>query len=170
MSAIVFDRDQVDHLEALSDRPRRLSGSQLLWVDVHSGSEFGADEVAEALDHDDQTRGYLANPNERAVFDDHGRYIHITTYAPRADEEGELHALECVVGENWVVTAHDRPIPILEDFAARVSGSGDTGSLDGPSFLAALLEWVLGPIPPHSTESSNAWRSSMSTPCGGKLT
>jgi magnesium transporter len=25
-----------------------------------------------------------------------------------------------------------------------VSGSGDTGSLDGPGFLAALLEWVLG--------------------------
>lgn len=25
-----------------------------------------------------------------------------------------------------------------------MSGSGDTGSLDGPGFLAALLEWVLG--------------------------
>ena len=25
-----------------------------------------------------------------------------------------------------------------------MSGSGDTGSLDGPCFLAALLEWVLG--------------------------
>ena len=60
------------------------------------------------------------------------------------DEEGELHAVECVVGENWVITAHDRPIPVLEEFAARVSGSGDTGSLDGPGFLAALLEWVLG--------------------------
>jgi magnesium transporter len=43
-----------------------------------------------------------------------------------------------------VITAHDRPIPVLDEFAARVSGSGDTGSLDGPSFLAALLEWVLG--------------------------
>jgi magnesium transporter len=34
---------------------------------------------------------------------------------------------------------------VLDEFAERVSGSGDTGSLDGPSFLAALLEWVLGP-------------------------
>ena len=32
---------------------------------------------------------------------------------------------------------------MLEEFASRVSGSGDTGSLDGPGFLAALLEWVL---------------------------
>jgi Mg2+ and Co2+ transporter CorA len=48
------------------------------------------------------------------------------------------------VGEKWVVTAHDVPIPVLQEFAERVSGSGDTGSLDGPGFLAALLEWVLG--------------------------
>ena len=45
---------------------------------------------------------------------------------------------------NWVVTAHDQPVAVLESFAERVSGSGDTGSLDGPCFLAALLEWVLG--------------------------
>jgi magnesium transporter len=144
MSAIVFDRDQVDHLDALSDRPRRLHGSMLLWIDVHKASDFGAEEVADALELDDTTRRHLATPNKRPVFDDHGRYIHITTYAPREDQEGELHALECVVGDRWVVTAHDRPIPVLDEFASRVSGSGDTGSLDGPSFLAALLEWVLG--------------------------
>jgi magnesium transporter len=144
MSAIVFDRDKVDQLEAISDRPRRLRGSMLLWIDLHDGSGYDADQVAEALDLDDQTRACLAGPSERACFEDHGRYIHLTTYAPHEDDEGELHALECVVGENWVVTAHDRPIPVLDDFASRVSGSGDTGSLDGPSFLAALLEWVLG--------------------------
>jgi magnesium transporter len=144
----LFDRDQVDHLESLAERPGRLSGSKLLWVDLRLGtekSEIGADEVAEAFDLDERTREYLEKPHERSVFDDHGRYIHITTYAPREDEEeGELHALQCIVGENWVITAHDRPIPVLEEFATRVSGSGDTGSLDGPSFLAALLEWVLG--------------------------
>ena len=144
MSAIVFDRDKVDQLDAISDRPRRLRGSMLLWIDLHDGSEYDADQVADALDLDDQTRACLTDPSARACFEDHGRYIHLTTYSPHEDDEGELHALECVVGENWVVTAHDRPIPVLDEFASRVSGSGDTGSLDGPSFLAALLEWVLG--------------------------
>ena len=144
MSAILFDRDKVEHLGDLSDRPGRLSGSRLLWVDLHEGSEFSADEVAEELGLEDETRRCLATPNKKACFNDYGRYIHITTYAPREDDEGKLHALECVVGQNWVVTAHDRPIPVLDEFADRVSGSGDTGSLDGPSFLAALLEWVLG--------------------------
>src|SRR5918995_583626 len=125
--AILFERQQVAELEDLSDRPRRLSGSTLLW--------FGLDK---------QTRDGLAKRSDRPVFKDYGRYLHLTTYAPREDDGGKLHALECVVGENWVITAHDRPIVVLEDFAARVSGSGDTGSLDGPGFLAALLEWVLG--------------------------
>jgi len=75
------------------------------------------DGVAEAFDLDETTRASLEKPHERSVFDDHGRYIHITTYAPRDDEESELHALQCVVGENWVITAHDRPIPVLEEFA-----------------------------------------------------
>jgi magnesium transporter len=43
-----------------------------------------------------------------------------------------------------VVTAHDRPVAVLDEFPQRVSGSGDTGVLDDPAFLATLLEWVLG--------------------------
>lgn len=142
--AILFDRDRVERLHDLTERPKRLRRDKLLWVDVDRESVAAAADVAEAFELDEATRDHLINPTERALFEDHGRYIHVTTYAPREDEQGELHALECIVGESWVVTAHDRPIPVLDDFAARVSGSGDTGSLDGPAFLAALLEWVLG--------------------------
>ena len=143
-AAILFDRDQVEHLDDISDRPRRLSGSKLLWVDLDRRSEDGVSEVAEAFGLDDETRARLAESHDAAVFRDHRRYLHVSAYAPTDDEECRLVALECVVGENWVVTAHDEPIPVLDEFAARVSGSGDTGSLDGPHFLAALLEWVLG--------------------------
>lgn len=142
--AILFDRDQVERLDDIADRPRRLGRDKLLWVDIDRASDDVPDDVADALGLDAATRDRLDRSDDRAVFRDHGRYIHVTTYAPNQDEAGELIALECVVGQHWVVTAHDEPIPVLEDFAARVSGSGDTGSLDGPSFLAALLEWVLG--------------------------
>ena len=142
--AILFDRDQVEKLETLRDRPRRLSGGKLLWVDIDQNSPDDAERVGEEFELDTATRECLATPNERAVFNDHGRYIVVTAYAPNGDDDAELIALECVVGENWVITAHEEPIPVLEEFASRASGSGDTGSLDGPTFLAALLEWVLG--------------------------
>jgi len=142
--AILFDRDQVEKLATLRDRPKRLSGTKLLWVDIDQNSPDDAERVAEEFELDSGTRECLATPSERAVFSDHGRYLVVTTYAPNGDDDAELVALECVVGENWVITAHEEPIPVLEEFASRASGSGDTGSLDGPTFLAALLEWVLG--------------------------
>jgi magnesium transporter len=142
--AILFEADQTNELEDLATPPRRLGRSKLLWLDVERGNKSDAARVAEALELDDDTREVLEVADDQPSFRDRGRYLHITTYAPREEDGGALHALECVIGENWVVTAHDRPIAVLDDFAARVSGSGDTGSLDGPGFLAALLEWVLG--------------------------
>ena len=49
MSAILFDKDQVDHLDDLSDRPGRLTGSKLLWVDLHE-DRVRPEGVAEELD------------------------------------------------------------------------------------------------------------------------
>ena len=143
---ILFDRDKVEHLRSLAAVPGRLKGSKLVWMDVDRRTDKSADEVAEAFGLEAATRDRLASSDGRAVFHDYGRYIHVTTYSPCEEEgkEDELVALECVVGDNWVVTAHDRPVQVLDEFAERVSGSGDTGTLDGPAFLATLLEWVLG--------------------------
>jgi magnesium transporter len=142
--AILFDRDRVEHLDDISERPRRLRGTKLLWVDVDRDSQESVERIADVFELDEDTRAFLLRSGERAIFDDHGRYIHVTTYAPDQDDYEQLIALECVVGENWVLTAHDQPIPVLDEFADQVSGSGDIGSLDGPGFLAALVEWMLG--------------------------
>jgi magnesium transporter len=142
--AILFEGEQTDMLSELSERPRHLAGSKLLWVDLDEGTDDGVREVVETFELDEETYDFLTKPRNHAGFKDYGRYLHLTTYAPREDDEGKLHSLECVVGPNWVITAHDMPIPVLDEFANRVQGSGDTGSLDGPGFLAALLEWVLG--------------------------
>jgi magnesium transporter len=141
--AIVFDRDQAEYLDDVRDRPRRLGRSKLLWVDIDDRSAKECDRVADAFGLDVGTRCRLALSEPGAVLQDYGRYLHVTTFAPH-EEDDELIALECVVGEDWVITAHDRAVPVLDEFTARVSGSGDTGVLDGPAFLAALLEWVLG--------------------------
>jgi magnesium transporter len=125
------------------ESPKGLDGSKLLWVDIDERSAESAAKAAESFDLDEATRDHLASSSERSVFHDYGRYIHITTYSPCEDDDEDLVALECVVGKNWVITAHDRPVEVLQEFADRVSGSGDTGVLDGPAFLATLLEWVL---------------------------
>jgi magnesium transporter len=141
--AILFDADETREMEAIDEPPSRLGGDQLLWVDLDRGDRDEAARVAKALELDDDTLEELAGAGGSAAFRNLGRYIHVTTYAPRSDDDDRLHAVECVVGANWVVTAHDRPVDVLDDFAAKLSDSGSVGSLDGPGFLEALLEWVL---------------------------
>ena len=85
----------------------------------------------------------LGSPKGRAVFVDAlGRYVHVTPTPPDSADENELTELECVVGERWVVTAHERASGARRVHRAR-HGKRPTGDLDGPAFLARLLEWVL---------------------------
>ena len=48
-----------------------------------------------------------------------------------------------MLGPNWVVTAHEAEIEVLEEFRERAEGGGQVGSLDSPSFVAAVVEWVV---------------------------
>ena len=62
---------------------------------------------------------------------------------PTTETSGEVVRLTCVVGDHWALTAHDQPVAVLDDLAELAVGSGPTGQLNGPSFLAMLFEWVL---------------------------
>jgi magnesium transporter len=143
VTLLLFSGEQAERLSDLDDIPARLGGSKLLWIDVGSTSEETAARVAEELDLDDDARQALASSTASACFRDAGRFIHVTVHCPDGNASDALTEVECIVGENWVVTAHNRPVPVLDDFQELASGSGPTGELDGPSFLAALLQWVL---------------------------
>jgi magnesium transporter len=140
---LLFSGDRAERLSSLEDVPARLGGSKLLWIDVGSSSEDTAARVAEELELDDEARRALASSTETAAFRDAGHFIHVTVHCPDGSSTDELTEVECIVGKNWVVTAHNRPVPVLDNFQELASGSGPTGELDGPSFLAALLQWVL---------------------------
>ena len=70
--------------------------------------------------------------------------MQVTLYAA-GSEGGEpvLVPVECVLGPNWIVTAHGEKLDVLEEFRERAEGGGQVGALDAPSFLAAIFEWVV---------------------------
>jgi magnesium transporter len=142
-STILFEGERAEQLDALTDRPRRLNGSMLLWVDLHDPSRDDVDEVAAEFGLDDKSVKRLLDPSDGVSFRDCREYIHVTASTPGEDADSEPSQIECVVGDNWVVTAHERPAAVLDQFAGLAAGSGRTGDLNGPLFLAGLLEWVL---------------------------
>jgi magnesium transporter len=143
MSTILFEGERAEQLDALADKPVRLSSSMLLWVDLRDPSRDDVDEVAKRFGLDDESVERLMDPSGGVSFRDRREYIHVTASAPGQDADSEPSEIECVVGDNWVVTAHERPAAVLDQFAELTAGSGRTGDLDGPTFLAGLLEWVL---------------------------
>ena len=92
---------------------------------------------------DEQAHRLLEQPSQASLVDT-GENMHVTLYVA-STEHGEpvLRPLECVLGPNWVVTAHEAEIAALEEFRERAEGGGQVGALDSPSFLAAAVEWVV---------------------------
>ena len=61
---------------------------------------------------------------------------------------------------NWVVTAHEAEIEVLEEFRERAEGGGQIGELDSPSFIAAVVDWVVNQLLPRLRGGRDAnWRS-----------
>ena len=140
---LLFDRDRAERLERLEDRPGRLRASHLLWVDLDGSSADGFGELSEVFGLDDEAVEALSDAATVTGFRDKGHYAHVTVNAPDRDAGDSPIEVECLVGDRWVVTSHERPVPVLEAFAHLTEGSGRTGELDGPGFLAALMDWVL---------------------------
>ena len=106
---------------------------------------FELQRAADLLKIDEETIRQVLEGNQSPDIEDRPSYTRITTRAPRrTSQNAQLAEVDCIVGERWVVTVHDEPVAVLEDFRERANGSGAIGRLDGPEFLATLLEWVVG--------------------------
>ena len=68
VEAILFDREQVDRLDDLPDRPDRLNGSKLLWVDVDREAARACSNNHKVFELDDATCERLASSSGRATF------------------------------------------------------------------------------------------------------
>jgi Mg2+ and Co2+ transporter CorA len=145
LSAYLFDERQGKRIDAWADALDDLRESQLLWLDLVEPSSEERHEVEETLGLNGKGAA-LSLEGAQPGFDQSQAYLRVTAVATGdadRDTAPQPVALVCLVGENWVLTAHDVEIGALEDFRARAGGKGEVGVLDAPSFLAKLLEWVV---------------------------
>lgn len=144
MGALLFERDRVEQVADWASRLDDLGRSSILWIDVDEHDEHRLRETAATLGLARQSLQSLLSDDTQPFFGDFEDYLHVTVYVPVVrGEETELADVECLVAEHWVLTVHTGPVPVFDQFSERVDGSGEVGRLDGPEFLADLLEWVL---------------------------
>ena len=143
-TALLFERDRVDEVEDWPSCVGRLGRRSILWIDLDSTDSGKIAELVEELELTSETKERLENTNGKPYFGDFGSYLHVTAVAPSSDDDSpDLVKVVCLVSKSWVVTVHDSPLVVLDEFRERAEGSGEVGKLEGPEFLADLLEWVL---------------------------
>jgi magnesium transporter len=144
LTLFVFDEQESRRGEDLSEALKGLQDGAMVWIALRDPTEAEVEAVQEALGlADEQAKRLLEQPSQASLVD-HGEHLHVTLYVA-GSEEGEpvLRPLECVLGPNWVVTAHEAEIEVLEEFRKHAEGGSQVGSLDSPSFVAAAVEWVV---------------------------
>ena len=144
LTAFLFDERESEQVEDWRAALDGLADDQLLWLALRDPTEDEVADLQEALELGDENAKRLLEQPSRASLADAGERMHVTLYAA-AFENGEpvLAPLECALGRNWIVTAHHGKVEILEEFRERAEGGGQVGALDAPSFVAAILEWIV---------------------------
>ena len=144
LTLFVFDERESRRTEDLPDALEGLDEDAMLWVALRDPTEEEVAVVQEALELSDKQVHRLLEQPGQASLADVGEHMHVTLYvASSEDGKPVLRPVECVLGQNWVVTSHEAEIEVLEEFRERAEGGGQVGALDSPSFIAAAVEWVV---------------------------
>jgi magnesium transporter len=116
----------------------RISDTQLLWIDVQDLEALGSVETALSLA--DETIATIREPSSPPALFVQDRYVHIAVVTPGEGVGQEPHLLHCLVGSNWILTVHRKPVGFLAQFDERIRADSDLGKIDAHGFLAAILK------------------------------
>jgi magnesium transporter len=145
VTALVFDRNDVDEVANWAACLEDLGRNSILWLDLGRGDEEEIRRAIEELGLGESSAARLTGDDTRPFFADCGEYLHVTVCAPpQQGEPGEPVRIDCLVAECWVLTVHEEPVEAFEVVRERMTTtSGEVGRLDGVEFVADLLSWVL---------------------------
>ena len=144
LRAYRFDAQHSERLENWEAACEQADSKKLVWVALSDPSDEEVARITGALELGDEIVPLLREPPDRASVADDGQHVYVTLVAVAGEEDAPaLVSLECVLGENWVVTSHPDEIAVLEEFLERAEGGGEIGVLDAPSFVAVVSEWVI---------------------------
>lgn len=138
-----FDADRTDEGltfdEAVSSK---LSGRQLLWIDIAGDlSSSEAETLAGRFKLDRRTRGALQTAGDHPHLALSGGYFHVRVAAePEHTNPAKTKWLDVIAGRNVVISQHRAPIGFLDDLNDRIESDTTLGILDSATFVATMLD------------------------------
>jgi len=122
----------------------RLGAKALLWIDLEASDAKGLEAVAELLELPDDLVERLKCDEICPSLADYEDILHVRVVEVVDDGGCRPLAMDAVAGPNWLVTRHGSDGGYAESFRAAFRGETEFGRLDSLSFMAALLDHMLG--------------------------
>jgi magnesium transporter len=143
--AYMYDADGRDRdVEVSPSCLAGLSDGSLLWADVDLDSEGSAETISECFGIDPEAVERAIRSEDRSRLETYDGFLRISVLIIAGPAESpEAVEVHCFVGRNWIVTAHRAALDLVDQFNRPMRGETSIGRLDGPAFLATLLEWQL---------------------------
>ena len=141
LRAFLYDKDGSDRQVDLDESTvADLSEEHLLWVDVSTDESqlTGAGEDALRRLAGERASAWLGRDDGAAVAETAEDRLMVGVVG--ATDHEERIGIRCLVGPRWIVTAHSSSVDLIEAFNQSVSKGSNLGKMDGPRFLAVLLD------------------------------
>lgn len=142
IDAFLFRGDGSDEpVEIDGNAQYRIARDELLWIDGSSMEDPEITTVAAALGLSDRALAALRRRPTRpdaTVLEDAVEVV-VGVLADGADEEPTI--VQVLVGDEWIITHHARPVPYLEEHRETIRDDRPVGRLTPVQFLVSVLDW-----------------------------
>jgi len=145
LRAFLYDADGSDREVDIDDVSLdKLDKRELLWVDAGTNEKDTPKDLWKKLDFDEATVERALRPSERPSIEAFDSFFRVSLVVVNEhDHSYKPVALRALAGENWIVTIHPPEFDLVESFNEPLKGETALGEMDGPRFLATLLNWLL---------------------------
>ncbi len=143
MKGFLFEEDGEDRaIDPAELDDQELNDQRLLWVDLDTSAEGATDAIPKSIAFEQTLADAIGDGERVPLVRDFEDRFRVRLLLPK-HSEGEPDTLDCVVGANWVVTAHPGEFDLLDRFMEPLEGETDLGALAAPRFFALVLDAVL---------------------------
>lgn len=139
----LFDSKGKDRQLELTDVDlKKISESQLLWVDIASREKEPIEKAISELGFKNAPLKSILDIPKRPkidVFENFYRFF-IVSVKTGKNEKFERIPIDFLVGKNCILSIHDGEVPYFREFSELEEGESHIGDIDAEGFVAALLD------------------------------
>lgn len=146
ITAYLYDSEGRDRqVDPVPGMGAEVGQSALLWVDVARREMGLLAHAAEVVALDRRSLAWLEAGDVSPRVANFGNYLQFSITLPAMGERQEWRGrrFDFLVGDNWLLTVHDRDADFLAEFRAQTRADTQTGALAAAALSASLLDWHL---------------------------